>query len=96
MVLIGILLMVIGALAIAAGVLLNHGTVDFMGGNISASAVFLIGVASGAAVLWGFGILKFGTKRGLRQRRERKHLDELSRKLDKVEAERRAEDDKDA
>ncbi|MEI2810234.1 MAG: hypothetical protein V9F00_08525 [Nocardioides sp.] len=95
MVLFGIFLMVIGALGIAAGVLLNSGTVDFLGGEISAPAIFLVGVGSGAAVLWGFSILKYGTKRGLQHRRERKDLDELSRKLDKVEADRR-QDDEDA
>lgn len=52
MVLFGIFLMVIGALGIAAGVLLNSGTVDFLGGEISAPAIFLVGVGSGAAVLW--------------------------------------------
>lgn len=39
--------------------------------------------------------MKYGTKRGLQHRRERKDLDELSRKLDKVEADRR-QDDEDA
>jgi hypothetical protein len=42
-------------------------------------------------VLWGWTILKYGTKKGLRQRRERKQLDQLSHKLEQVEAERRNE-----
>lgn len=96
MVLLGVLLMIVGALAIAAGVMLNSGTVEFLGGNVSAPAIFLVGVAAGAAVIWGFSILKYGTKRGLQHRRERKDLDELSRKLDKVEAERHKDDAEDA
>ncbi len=82
----------IGILAIVAGVLLNSGTVEFLGLAVSAPTIFLIGVAAGAAVLWGFGITKFGTKRELRQRRERKDLNELSRKLNEVESERRKDD----
>ena len=36
-------------------------------------------MASGAAVLWGFSILKYGTKRGIAHRRERRKLDEEAR-----------------
>ena len=34
------------------------------------------GVAAGAAILWGYSILKWGTKRSLAHRRERKELTE--------------------
>jgi hypothetical protein len=39
------------------------------------------------AILWGFSIAKFGTKRQLRQRREQKKLAELSEKLHRTEHE---------
>ena len=61
--------------------------------DLSALTIFLIGVAAGAALIWGFAILKYGTKRELRQRKERRQLNELSEKLDRVEAERRADGD---
>ena len=48
-------------------------------------------LAAGAAVLWGFSILKWGTRRSLAHRRERKELTELNAKLERVEAERRDE-----
>ena len=50
------------------------------------------GVAAGAAILWGFAILKWGTKRSLAHRTERKELTELNEKLERVEAERRTDD----
>ncbi len=40
-------------------------------------------------MLWGYSISKFGVKRSIRHRRESKQLEELSEKLDTVEAERR-------
>lgn len=95
MVILGLLLIALGALGILAGIFLTDvegGHVEFLGINMGAEALFLIGVAAGLAVLWGFGILKFGTKRELKQRREHKKLNELSDKLNKVESERRAED----
>lgn len=88
MVLIGILLLGLGVLTILAGALLNTGSVEVIGLTVSAPTIFLIGVAAGASVLWGFGILKFGTKREWRQRQERKELNDLSRRLQSAEAER--------
>jgi len=95
MVILGLVLIAAGALAIVAGIFLTDvegGHVELLGINMSAEALFLIGVAAGLAVLWGFGILKFGTKRELKARKEHKRLGELSDKLNKVESERRAED----
>jgi len=90
MVILGLLLILLGALAIVAA-LFSSGSVELLGFDMSALAIFLVGVAAGAAIIWGFSILKYGTKRGLAQRKERKQLDELSQKLDRVEAERRSE-----
>jgi hypothetical protein len=95
MVILGLVLIALGALGILAGIFLTDvegGHVEFLGVNMGAEALFLIGVAAGLAVLWGFGILKFGTKRELKARREHKRLGELSEKLNKVESERRDED----
>jgi flagellar motor component MotA len=92
MLLLGLILIVLGALVIVAAIF----TVDIVGGDIELLGVevtplglFIIGVAAGAAVLWGFAIFKWGTKRGLARRREQKKLGELSEKLDRADAERR-------
>ena len=93
MVILGLLLIVLGALAIVAAAFVGEGTGELLGIEMSVLAIFLVGVASGAAVLWGWTILKYGTKRGIQTRRERKKLDELSHKLDEVQAERRQDPD---
>ncbi len=93
MVFLGLLLILLGALAIVAVVFdLETVQVDLLGAEISSMTVFFIGVASGVAILWGFGILKFGTKRTLQHRREQKELAELNEKLDKADAERKADE----
>jgi hypothetical protein len=93
MVFLGLLLILLGALAIVAVVFdLESVPVDLLGAEISSMTVFFIGVASGVAILWGFGILKFGTKRTLRHRREQKELAELNEKLDRAEAEQKADE----
>lgn len=95
MVFLGLLLILLGALAIVVVVLdVDSIRVDLLGAEISALALFLLGVGSGVAILWGFGILKFGTKRSLRHRREQKELAELNAKLDRAEAEERKDDDR--
>ena len=90
----GLLLIIAGALAVVAAVFTAEGTgVELLGVDITALGLYLIGLGSGAAILWGFGITKWGTKRSLRQRREAKQLSELSEKLDKHDAERRTDGD---
>ena len=88
MVVLGLILIAAGALGIVAAVFTAEGTVELLGTDISALAIFLVGLGSGLAIWWGFSIGKFGTKRTLRQRRESKKLAELSEKLDKHEEER--------
>ncbi len=92
MLLLGLILIALGALVIVAAVF----TVEIVGGDIELAGVevtplglFLLGVGAGVAVLWGFAIFKWGTKRGLARRREQKKLNELSEKLDRADAERR-------
>jgi protein-S-isoprenylcysteine O-methyltransferase Ste14 len=88
MVILGLLLIVLGALAIVAAVFTSDGSASLLGIDMSVLATFLVGVVAGAFILWGWSILKYGTKRELRQRRERRKLTELSEKLDRVQGER--------
>ena len=88
MVILGLLLIVLGALAIVAAVFTGTGTTSLLGFDMSALAIFVVGVAAGAFILWGWAVLKYGTKRELRARRERRRLNELSDKLDAVSSER--------
>lgn len=89
MVILGLLLIILGAIAILSAVFVSEGSGELLGVDMSSLAIFLVGVAAGAAVLWGYSILKWGTKRGLAHRRERKELNRLSEKLDRVETDRR-------
>jgi predicted phage tail protein len=93
MVILGLLLIVLGALAIVAAVFTGTGTTSLLGIDMSALAIFLVGVAAGAFILWGWAVLKYGTKRELRARRERRRLSELSDKLDAVSSERSVDRD---
>jgi len=88
MVVLGLILIGLGALAIVAALFTAEGSnVELLGTDISAMALFFVGLGDGLAILWGFGFTKWGTKRSLRQRRESKQLDELHEKLEKHESE---------
>ncbi|PUA82829.1 hypothetical protein [Nocardioides currus] len=93
MVILGLLLIILGAIAVLSAVFVSEpGTGgELLGFDVTTIQSFLIGVAAGAAILWGFSILKWGTKRGIAQRKERKELNKLSERLDRAESERRAE-----
>ena len=88
MVVLGLILIAAGALGIVAAVFTADGTVELLGTDISALAMYLVGLGSGVAIWWGFSLGKFGTKRTLRQRRESKKLAELSEKLEKHDDDR--------
>jgi membrane protein implicated in regulation of membrane protease activity len=92
---VGLLLILFGVLAIIAALFGSAGTADFLGFDLSAFAIFLIGLAAGAAILWGYSISKLGVKRSMRHRRESKQLEELSEKLDRVDEDRRRDVDED-
>jgi hypothetical protein len=93
MVVLGLILVALGIAAIIAAVGTAEGTnVELLGADVGPLAVFFIGLGAGVAILWGFGLTKWGTKRSLRQRRESKQLGELSEKLDEREAERRQDE----
>lgn len=93
MVTLGIVLIAVGSLAVLAAIFVSEGQAELLGMDLSALAIFLVGVAAGAAVLWGFSILKYGTKRGLAARKERRELEALHEKLDRVDPDRRREGD---
>jgi hypothetical protein len=87
MVVLGLLLILLGAIAILSALFVSEGTAELLGIDMSALAIFLVGVAAGAAILWGYSIIKWGTKRGLAHRRERKELTQLNARLEKAKAE---------
>lgn len=91
MVALGTLLIVLGGLAIAAAIFVSEGTAEILGFELNAMTLFLLGVTSGVAILFGFSLTKAGTMRTMRERRERKKIDELSTKLEAAKAERRLE-----
>lgn len=95
MVALGLLLIAAGVLAVLGALFASEGQAEYLGFDLSSMAIFLLGAAAGACVLWGFGILKYGTKRGIQTRRERKELRELNAKLEKVEQERQTDGDPD-
>lgn len=90
MVILGLVLIILGAIAILSALFVSEpGTGgELLGFEVTTLNAFFVGVAAGAAILWGYAILKWGTKRGLAHRRERKELTKLNEKLDRVEAER--------
>lgn len=89
MVILGLLLIIFGAIAILSAVFVSEGTGELLGVDMSSLAIFLVGVAAGAAVLWGYTLLKWGTRRSLAHRRERKELHRLNQ--DRVDAERHSD-----
>ncbi|MBL0746240.1 hypothetical protein [Nocardioides baculatus] len=95
MVILGLVLMILGGIAILSALFVSQpGTGgELLGLDVTTLQAFLVGVAAGAAILWGFSISKWGTKRSLAHRKERKELTELNAKLERVEAERRADGD---
>src|SRR3954465_13473138 len=94
MVILGLGLIILGGIAVLSAVFVSGSGPggELLGFEVTTLESFLIGVAAGAAILWGFSILKWGTRRSLAHRRERKELTELNQKLERAEAERRADD----
>jgi len=96
MILLGLVLIALAALAIVAALFTAEivGTdVEFLGVEVGPVALFLIGLGAGLAIWWGFWLFKAGSARSLARRREQKRLHELSEKLDQVEADRRRDVD---
>lgn len=92
MVILGLLLVAGGVLLIVAAIStaeLSAGQVELLGTEVGVLSLFLLGLASGVAILVGLALSQLGVKRSLRHRREKSRLNELSEKLEEVEAERR-------
>jgi len=92
MVILGLLLIALGALAIVCGLFATQivgGNLQFLGQDIGPVTLFLIGVGSAVAIWWGLWILKSGSKRSWARRKEQKRLEQLSEKLDNVDEQRR-------
>ncbi len=89
MVALGTVLVILGGLAIAAAIFVSEGTAKILGVELNAMSIYLFGVASGVAVLFGLSLMKSGTKRAMHQRKERKKMDDLSIKLEEAQAERK-------
>jgi glucose-6-phosphate-specific signal transduction histidine kinase len=92
---VGLLLVLLGALAIVAALFGSDGTAELLTMDLNAFTIFLVGLAAGVAILWGYSIAKLGVKRSMQHRRESKRLQELSEKLDRVEEDKRREVDDD-
>jgi hypothetical protein len=96
MVIIGLVLIAIGAVAIVLGLFtaeLDGTTLKLAGIELSPVALFLVGLAAALAIWWGLWILKSGSKRSWARRKEQKRLEKLSDQLDDVEASRRMDVD---
>ncbi|GAB7003504.1 hypothetical protein JCM18899A_09750 [Nocardioides sp. AN3] len=90
MLVLGLVLIVFGVLAVLAGLFTagDRGEASLLGIHVGATSVFLVGLFAGLAILSGIWLTKRGTKRELRHRRDQRRLQELSAKLDEVEADR--------
>ena len=97
MLVLGLLLIVLGVLALLMGLFTagDTGDASLLGIHVGATSVFLVGVFAAVAILWGLLLTKFGTKRELRHRREQRRLQELSARLEKAEADRGPDRDAD-
>lgn len=85
MLVLGFLLVIAGILVVLAAVFSGAGTAEMLGNELTTLTIFLLGVAAGAAILWGLAVLRFGARRELARRREHRRLEEISQKLDRVE-----------
>ena len=87
MVALGLVLVVVGVLVLLAGIFTtgDAGDASILGIHLGSTAVFLLGVFSGVAILWGLGILRFGGKRQLKQRKEKRHLQKMAARLEEME-----------
>jgi type VI protein secretion system component VasK len=92
MVILGLLLIALGALAIVCGLFateINNGKLEFLGQDVSPVVLFLIGVGAAVAIWWGLWLLKSGSQRSWARRKEQKRLEKLSADLDQADQRRR-------
>ncbi len=99
MVILGVLLLLVGAALVLAGLFTADvtagGNLEVVGVGVGAPALFLLGVGAAVAALLGLWILKYGVKREWRQHREQKHYEELSEKLGHADRNRDRDIDED-
>ena len=90
MLVLGLVLLVVGALVLLAGIFTagDAGNASLIGIHLGATAVFLLGVFAGVAILWGLSLTRYGGRRQLRQRKEQRRLQGLAAKLEKIENDR--------
>ncbi|WP_151083680.1 hypothetical protein [Nocardioides cynanchi] len=86
MVVLGLLLIGAGVLFILAALFSTSGTASLLGADLGARTIFLLGLASGVAILWGFTISRVGVQRSLRHRRESRELRKLSQRNARTDA----------
>lgn len=81
------LLLVLLALGLAAiALFLTEGDgVELAGQSVEPLTLYVLGAATVAVLVVGWVLIRTGTRRGLQHRRERRQLEELSAKLDRVE-----------
>jgi hypothetical protein len=89
MVVLGLLLVGAGIIFILAALFSTSGTASFLGAHLGAQTIFLLGLASGIAILWGFTISRVGVQRSLRHRREGRELRKLSARNARADAAQR-------
>lgn len=70
----GLVLMLVGLIALLSALFVSEGSAELLGMELSALTIFAIGLVSGVCLIWGFGILKWGTRRSIADRKERKEL----------------------
>jgi uncharacterized membrane protein len=88
MLILGLLLIVVAAVAAVGAVFLSSGDVSYFGVDVDPLTYFLIGAGTVALLVLGLKLVRMGARRQLRQRREHKRLAQLNEKLDKVDQER--------
>ncbi|MGL5809600.1 MAG: hypothetical protein ACRCYQ_06635 [Nocardioides sp.] len=87
----GIVLLIAGALAVSAAAFVSKGSGEILGFELTTLTIFLLGLATGLAAHWGVSFIRLGARRSMKERKDRKQMEELSDKLQKVEAERKKE-----
>ncbi len=94
-ILVGVVLLLLGVFATEVNSVNGAGQVEFVGIDVNATTLFVLGLAAGVAVLTGLAIARHAVRRQMRQRKENKKMEELSAKLERAEAERRRDLDGD-
>ena len=92
MLILGVVLLVIGAVLLVLGLFTTDdngaAAASYIGLDLGATTVFVLGLISGLLLLTGLALCKWGGKRSLRQAKERRRL---VHRLEEVENDRREE-----